>query len=51
MNTIASSVQKIVKLSTPMKDLRELEHRGLVVMQESIEPEPSTSVAARILHS
>ena len=51
MNIIASSARKTVKPSTPTEDLRELEHRGLVVMQGSTEPEPSTSVAARIFCS
>ena len=47
MSTIAGPTYETVKPSTPMENPRELEHRDLVLMQENIEPEPSTSVDAR----
>ena len=47
MSTIAGPAHKTVKSSTPIENLRELEHRDLVLMQENIGPEPSTSVDAR----
>ena len=52
MSTIAGPTHKTVKPSTLMENLREfkhrdLEHRDLMLMQENIGPEPSTSVDAR----